>query len=515
MLTYEQEAAVTTDQPYSAVLAGAGSGKTTLLTERVIHLLGMGAPASTIMPITFTRKAARELTTRIGEYASGMPIGTFHSLCLNAMSSAGIHKNVIDEDQANRLLDQCAIMVGIAIPDANGVKYLKQSRSHWKKHIKYQRATGTSSPLTDTYLSKLAIGGDIDYDGIIHAGLQLAIHGGSFFDNIEHIILDEAQDTTKDQWDIVHAIAKHATVMAVGDIAQNLFSFAGAAPRIFSDLADSWARFELTETFRLTSTVVRICNSFPMQHVHLRTRKGEGTTRVFMNDDVEGVVGWMMDSGLEDRDIAVLCRYNDQVTEYRHRLHQAGFRVCTPQEQPRGPAYRMLLYMANMSSLTAREAMRREWAGLDAQPPALYALGDLSSSTAAGLVNRWLQGLPAPTVANILCSVAPLPDSDFYIKNFCSHNLQQFAAEASAIEPLHGRSTPGITVDTIHSTKGGEWSGVVLPGLDKWPRGTPKEDEWRVFHVGITRSSDTVCLMCNGSPGAFITHCLDTEEVYV
>lgn len=515
MLTQEQEVAVITDAPYSVVMAGAGSGKTTLLTERVVHLLSRGVPASAIMPITFTRKAARELSRRIGEHATGMQIGTFHALCLNAMSSAGVNRNVIDEEQASDLLDQCAILNGLAIPAPGGVKYVKQTRSHWKKHVKHNRANGKGSPLTDTYLSKLALGGDVDYDGIIHAGLALARSGGSFFDQVEHVILDEAQDTTKDQWDIVFEIAKHASVMAVGDVAQNLFSFAGASPQTFTSLSRQWKCFELTETFRCTSNVTNLCNTFPMQHVHLRTHKGEGTTRVVKNDDVEGVVRWMFGSGLDDTDIAVLCRYNDQVDEYRQRLSDAGFRVSMPQEQPRGPAYRMLLYMANMSSLTARNSMRKAWQGLGAPPPALYALGDTSSATAANLVGRWLDGLAAPTVGNILSAMPELPDSMYYSRNFPGHSLQQFAAEASAIEPINKSSTPGITVETIHSTKGGEWSGVVLPGLDKWPRGTPKEDEWRVFYVGVTRCSDVLCLMCDGEPGAFVSHCLDTEEVYV
>lgn len=515
MLTHEQDEAVTTNAPYAVVMAGAGSGKTTMLVERVLHLLGQGVPAASIMPITFTRKAARELRERIGEYANGMPIGTFHSLCLQAMASAGISRNVIDAEQADEVLDQCAVLNGLAVPVHGGVKYLKQSRGHWRKHVRHHQMEGKSSPLTDTYLSKLRLGGDVDYDEILCQGLSLARGGGSFFDGIEHVILDEAQDTSEIQWEIVHAISQHSTVMAVGDVAQNLFTFAGAAPHIFEEASRKWTRFELTETFRLTSNVTNMCNTFPMKHVQLRTQKGEGTTRVIMNDDVEGVVRWMMESGLEDKDIAVLCRYNQQVEDYRRRLSLAGYRVYMPLEQPRGPAYRMLLYMANMTSTTARETMKKAWAGINASGVALHILSDMSCHAAATLTRQWLGGLAEPLVEDVLGAFPELPDSMYYMRNFGGHTLQQFAAEASAIEPLSRGAAPGITVDTIHSTKGGEWSGVVLPGLHEWPRGTPKEDEWRVFYVGMTRSSDTVCLMCDGTPGAFAEHCLNTEECYV
>jgi superfamily I DNA/RNA helicase len=514
MLTSEQEEAVTTDAPYSVVMAGAGSGKTTLLTERILHLLERGVEPHRIMPVTFTRKAAKELVTRTGG-VQGMPIGTFHALCLNAMSSAGMQRNVIDEEQADDLLDKCAIFNGLAIPTAGGIEYRKQTRSHWKKHVKHHIETGENSPLTDTYLSKLALGGDVDYQSIIHTGLRLARDGGSLFDEVEYVILDEAQDTTKQQWEIVHEIGKHACVMAVGDIAQNLFSWAGADPEHFASLADKWKRFELTETFRCSRNITNLCNSFPMQHVQLRTSKGASTTKVFMSDDVEGVVGWLIEGGMEDRDVAVLCRYNWQVEEYTQRLQRAGFRVSVPQEQPRGPAYRMLMYMANMSSHTARESMRKAWAHLDAHGPALWMLGEASTSTAATLVNNWLSGLPSPTVGSILSAAGYQSDSVYYARHFGGCTLSQFAAEASLLEPIANSATPGITVSTIHSAKGGEWSGVVVPGLDVWPRGEPKEDEWRVFYVAITRSSDVLCLMCPGEPGAFAAHCLTSEDCYV
>ncbi len=505
MLTKEQLDAAATDEPYSIVLAGAGSGKTTLLTERVLHLINKGVPAACIMAITFTRKAARELKERLGEYAKGMHIGTFHALCLEAMQETGRQYNVLDDELSALLLDQCAISHGMAIPSGNGVEYIKQSRSHWLKHVSHHRWSESNSPLTNTYLSKLALNGDIDYDGILHAGLQMAKNKEGLFGRIEHIILDEAQDTSAHQWGIIHATG--ASVMAVGDVAQNLFSWAGADPEHLSSLP--WPRFALTESFRCPSIVTDMCNSFPMQHVTLRTSKGPGTAKLIMNDNVEELLEWLVEEGFEERDIAILCRYNSQVDEYRERLHRRGWRVSYRQEEPRGAAYRILKYLCNPLSSTAREAARRSLGTLDARAPADYIVGSLNNAYTAMLIKQWLKD--KPTIGDILSSMDMYDDSHYYMSQYGNMSLAEFSLEDSPLDHFTMSSTTGITVETIHSTKGGEWMVVIVPGMDEWPKRIPSEDEWRVFYVAVTRTSDTLYLMCNGEPKAFAAHVLEHQ----
>lgn len=511
MLTQEQEAAVTTSAHRSLVMAGAGSGKTTLLTERVLHLIENGAHPSTVMPITFTRRAAKELSERIGPYSSEMPIGTFHAICLRALSEDGLSLNVLDEEQADALLDECAIGLGLAVMQGDKPVYRKHSRAHYRRHIEHHRDTNTvgNSPLTDTYLSRLSLAGDTDYSGILHAGIRIAKDDGGMLGRVRHIILDEAQDTTALQWRLVEEVGKRASIMAVGDVAQNLFSWAGATPEYFASLP--WETFGLTETFRCPENVTRLCNTFPMEHVTLRTQKEARETKVFMNDDVEGVVQWLLREGAEEKDIAVLCRYNSQVDEYRDRLSHAGHNVRIPRWQPRGPAFRMLMYMSNLSSVTAREAMKKEWSGISAASPISHMLSDMSCSSVAMLVKNWLASVSDKSCGGILqaAGIANAYDAPYYMEAYGGHSLKQFAIEASLIEPSSISGTHGVTVDTVHSTKGGEWMCVVIPGLNEWPRGVPKADDWRVFYVAATRTIDTICLMCNGEPKAIMQHCLE------
>ena len=110
-LNQDQQQAVESVFPVTAVIAGPGTGKTKTLVSRIEHLIGeRGVKPSEITAVTFTNKAAKELTQRIRQALPGkrslnqMQVGTFHSLCYRLLAQSGIELSLADQGQA----EECA-----------------------------------------------------------------------------------------------------------------------------------------------------------------------------------------------------------------------------------------------------------------------------------------------------------------------------------------------------------------------------------------------------------------------
>lgn len=487
VLTDEQLAAATSDENRCIVIAGAGSGKTLLLTERVRHFTSQGVAPSSIMAITFTRRAAQELRDRL-TFAPGVHVGTFHSLCLREMDRHGVDRNLLTDTQADALLDSCAISLGLAVQGYDGVEYLRKNRNHYRQQISAARERIGGSPIADAYLSQLLLNGDIDYEGVLYEGLKLA--RGDGFRDIEHLILDEAQDTSELQWRIVQAIGAHSTITAVGDIAQNLFSFAGADPAYFSSLP--WKRYELTKTFRCPQNIADVANRIPEKGVMLESEKADGDFQLIEGDAVERTVGNLIDAGLRADEIAVLCRYNKQVDEYKRRL-QGKCQISQPKTSFRGPIYHLLKYIANPGSGSARRDV--VWEGDNLPRVVRWAMSeDLDDRSAAMMTKHWCRELGTrwgveEVLDNIEIPVSMQDEADHYRQLYGGDVIAQFAADES---DQAGETSPGLTVSTIHKAKGGEWQAVILPQVESI-RDT--DTDWRVLYVGVTRSMDKLFVM--------------------
>ncbi len=251
MLTPEQQEIVYCNHGRFKVLSAAGSGKTTILTARVSQICNNSIDpyeeARGMLIITFTRRAGKELQKRLPDKVRELAtVGTFHAVILKVMHDNGMDANVLSEDEADQLVDECCTKLGYRI---NG-KYKKHSRLHYKKEIKAARLFGEATPLSQMYESSLAINGDIDFDGILLAGIGMARRG--LFNWVKHLFVDEAQDNEPLQWDFVEEIAKFASLVCVGDIGQSLYSFRGAIPEMFEKL--DCPTLQMSESFRFPET---------------------------------------------------------------------------------------------------------------------------------------------------------------------------------------------------------------------------------------------------------------------
>ena len=256
-LNDEQHAAVTAESGPALVLAGAGSGKTRTLTYRVAYLLHQGVQPGSILLLTFTNKAAREMLERV-EDLTGIPRrylwgGTFHSIAQRILrvqgEAVGLKRNysILDESEAETILKN--------VIQARDPKFIKTKHNPKPKVVKnlisYARNTRTSVrdeaadryPFLDGMAEKIEtfhkdyqeakLAQQVaDYDDLLEYFLKLLQENpeiaAEYQERFKHILVDEFQDTNRLQSEIVDTLAAHHQVMAVGDDAQCIYTWRGA-----------------------------------------------------------------------------------------------------------------------------------------------------------------------------------------------------------------------------------------------------------------------------------------------
>ena len=257
-LNDSQREAVTAPDGYNLILAGPGSGKTRVITYRVAYLIASGVPPESIMLVTFTRRAAREMVRRmellIGQQAGRVWAGTFHHignrLLRRAAGLLGYQSNftILDsEDQLDLIrlaMDDAGLSgTGKLAPKPAAVHHMISYSANvnrplaeivaerapdmvqWQSHIE-AAATG--------YAQRKLAANSLDYDDLL---IQWGRLIREFPDEraaqarmFRHILIDEMQDTNAVQVAVIEAIAAAGAgnLSAVGDDAQSIYRFRGA-----------------------------------------------------------------------------------------------------------------------------------------------------------------------------------------------------------------------------------------------------------------------------------------------
>lgn len=486
MLTQEQDLAVTTDERRAVVCAGAGSGKTLLIVERCKELVGRGVTPESIVVLTFSRAAAEEIRERLGIYGRRMHVGTFHSVILSVMAKLRERPNVLDEEEAAALIDECAVATGAAISKATGIKYQKGkgNPTSWRKEMEARKP----SQFLDVYLSKLAMRGDIDYVGIIRRGISLAQSGGF---NCQYVIVDEAQDNDPLQWQFVRLLAESSHTLIVGDVNQCIHQWRGASPEEFEGLG--WHTYLLTETFRCPQAVVDVANK--IRHITLTLRTNKPGGNVVTSGDTLSLIRHAANA-FQPEDMAVLCRYNDQADKWAEELEALGLPVLRRKPTERGPIFWLLRYLSNPSSYTARvkcAKVLQPYLSLTNDGVVQSICSSRQTSHVQQLTEAFLMGVgvsygPAEILRSMNIPAALMPEAIGYSKKYTGETLDFWRQEELSDAPLPSVANSGITVGTIHGSKGLEWQCVFMPELS----GRCTVEECRLFYVGTTRSKDTL-----------------------
>ena len=289
-----QRAAVEYIDGPSLVIAGAGSGKTRVLTYKIAYLLSQGMKPWSIMALTFTNKAAREMKERIGklvgdDLALHLYMGTFHSIFSRILRAEaehiGFNNNftIYDESDSRSLLK--AIIKEMGLDDKAYKPAAVHARISMAKNNLVTAEAYDSDPaileqnkrakmpaigkIYVAYVQRCRQANAMDFDDLLMLTFQLfrdheeirQKYAGRF----DYILVDEYQDTNHVQMSIVMQLCKEKLrVCAVGDDSQSIYSFRGAnIDNIlnYQKQLPGTQLFKLEQNYRSTQTIVEAANS--------------------------------------------------------------------------------------------------------------------------------------------------------------------------------------------------------------------------------------------------------------
>ena len=276
------------------VIAGAGSGKTRVLTYRIAYLMSQGVDAFSILALTFTNKAAREMKARIAQLvgeseAKNLWMGTFHSIFARILRAEadklGYPSNftIYDTQDSDRLLASIIKEMGLD-KDQYKTKQIRSRISSFKNSLITVRAYYNDPDLQEAdamahrpkmgeiyaeYVNRCFKAGAMDFDDLLLRTNELLNRFpevlAKYQDRFRYLLVDEYQDTNHSQYLIVRALSdKFQNICVVGDDAQSIYAFRGANINNilnFQKDYDNVALYRLEQNYRSTQNIVNAANS--------------------------------------------------------------------------------------------------------------------------------------------------------------------------------------------------------------------------------------------------------------
>ncbi len=270
------------------ILAGPGSGKTRVITHRVAYLITVcGVNPRRIMAVTFTNKAAREMSDRLHNLVSGsageLTLGTFHAICARILRQDGSALDInpgyviYDAGDQQSLLKRAMLeididpkqyapsSVGTAISRAKShlltpADYVRQGRSYFEEIV---------SRCYERYQQLLTESNALDFDDLLMKAVQLFRKSPETLSRYQsrylHLLVDEFQDTNLVQYELVRQLgAKHRNICVVGDPDQSIYSWRSADLRNILSFENDYPDAKLVileQNYRSTRTILDTASS--------------------------------------------------------------------------------------------------------------------------------------------------------------------------------------------------------------------------------------------------------------
>ncbi len=326
------------------VIAGAGSGKTRVLTYRIAYMLEHGIAPWNILSLTFTNKAAREMTDRVlkligDKRAKSVQMGTFHSVFLRVLRTEAekigfTHAlTVYDTDDSKALLrnivkemnlDPKIYVVNFILNRISAAKSSLMSAEDYAQNSEaraYDKECGKPliSDIFTRYNSRLHSANAMDFDDILYyMNALLRDYPETLFkyqNRFQYILVDEYQDTNFAQYRIIKRLADaHHNICVVGDDAQSIYGFRGADINNILNFKRDYKEakiVKLEQNYRSTQNIVNAANA-------VIKNNNKQIPKTVWTENEEGTPITVLSSASESDEAMLVC---DSIFEIEHNYH--------------------------------------------------------------------------------------------------------------------------------------------------------------------------------------------------
>lgn len=559
-----QKSAVEAGTEPLLIVAGAGTGKTRTLTERIRHLLELGVDPASIIAVTFTNKAAKEMRERAAHASSGGPapwIGTFHSFGARflrkhapLLGTRTRDFTIYDDGDTMTLLRRIAK----TLPDKVTAATLRNKISHIKNgmtslsDLESNPSPAASATITAyrAYEEALATNNAFDFDDLIVKPAELLENHeqlrARYQNEIGYVLIDEYQDINEAQYRLVKAlVGEHNHLTVVGDDHQTIYSWRGSNISIFLAFEKDWPKakiIRLEENYRSTKTIIEASNA------------------VIANN--ENQISKKLTSTKEQGEKIAIAEFYTELDEAAWIAQQLGTYI----KEGRGTA--AILYRTNAQSRALEHALVRAripyhvYGGVqfydrlevrDVLAAVRVAANHQDTLGADRLLKTFRKKRGTPIVESLLALENPTPAQamDVFLReaNYADHlednfdnaedrlanvnelrmfantfaTIGEFLEHVSLVQSTDtrsgGNSGTGITLMTGHMAKGLEFDRVHIAGASEGTlphsralgSAAELEEERRLFYVAMTRARSQLSISFVHVPSRFL---LEIPEEY-
>lgn len=378
-LNNDQYEAATLGNCSAVILAAAGAGKTSTLTTRIAYLIEkMYVSPRNILAVTFTNKAAKEMTNRLsnmGIDVKNLWVGTFHGICNKILRShateAGLQKSftIMDTSEQESFFKRMLRANNYDPKNLNCSELLDRINGYKEVGWRSDQLKINSQERTiySLYEKACKIDNVVDFGELLLGCYELFINNPlileSYVDKFEHILIDEFQDTNELQYKWIKLLSqKHKNVFAVGDDDQSIFGFRGAKPENINLLKRDFEAktIKIEKNYRSDANILEAANSIIAKNTNRQGKNLVPTkptkNKIYFYDalnDIEEAnfisseIKDLRRKGVPYKNMAILYRTNGQSRSLEKSLNglnipyiiYGGFRFFDRQEIKHAMAY--------------------------------------------------------------------------------------------------------------------------------------------------------------------------------